>query len=206
MGINAAKGKDAYRASLTREQFCFYEMRTAATLMSGGLSDPAAIQKITEDNLFQYPTEKSLKRTAAMCINRLRAMGDDTLVSAIASQPVGVAKQICLYAMMRHSRLVRDFMVTVIAEKYRTQDFTFGRRDVCAFFTRLQEQDDTVAGWSPGTVTKIQQILVRVLVENDYLDGRKSERLNPVLISPILEHAIRARGDADLLPAFHCFE
>lgn len=206
MGINTAKGSVLYCASLTREQFCFYEMRTTAKLMCEGLSDAAVIQKITADNLFQYPTEKSVKRIASMCITRLRAMADDTLVSAAASQPVDVAKQICLYAMMKHSRLVRDFMVTVIAEKYRTQDFTFGKRDIHAFFTRLQEQDDTVAAWSANTITKIQQVLIRVLVENDYLDNKNSEKLNPVLISRILENAVRDNGDEVLLPVFHCFE
>lgn len=205
MSINAAKENTSYCASLTREQFCFYEMRTTAKLVSDGLSDAAVMQQIMEGNLFQYPTERSVKRIASMCLTRLRAMADDTLISAIASQPVDVAKQICLYAMMKDSRLLRDFMVTVIGEKYRTQDFTFSKRDVHAFFTRLQEQNDTVAGWSFNTVTRIQQILIRVLVENDYLDDRKSEKLNPVLIGRTLEHAIHANGDAALLPAFNCF-
>lgn len=205
MSGNVTKGGASYCASLTREQFCFYEMRTTAKLMSQGLSDAEVVQEIVEGNLFQYPTEKSIKRTALMCATRLRALGDDALITAVASRPVDTAKQICLYAMMKNSLLLREFMVTVIAEKYRTQDFTFSRRDVHAFFTRLQEQNDTVAGWSANTATRIQQILIRVLVENDYLDDRKSEKLNPVLISPLLESAMRANGDAALLPAFYCF-
>ena len=38
------------------------------------------------------------------------------------------------------------------------------------FMLRLQEQDDWVASWSDNTVTKIKQVLARVLVENQYLD------------------------------------
>ena len=34
------------------------------------------------------------------------ALEDDSLVSAIASQPTDVAKQICLYALMKQSRSV----------------------------------------------------------------------------------------------------
>ena len=131
MSNNIAKGGASYCASLTREQFCFYEMRTTAKLMSQGLSDAEVVREIVEGNLFQYPTEKSIKRTAL-----LRALGDDALITAVASRPADTAKQICLYAMMKNSRLLREFMVTVIAEKYRTQDFTFSRRDVHAFFTR----------------------------------------------------------------------
>lgn len=60
-------------------------------------------------------------------------MEDDTLVAAIATQPSDVAKQICLYAMMRQYRLVWDFMLTVIGEKYQKLDSSFGRVDLNTF-------------------------------------------------------------------------
>ena len=40
--------------SITREQFLFYEMRTTARLMNGGLSDEEILKRIIEENLFQY--------------------------------------------------------------------------------------------------------------------------------------------------------
>ena len=43
-----------YIASLTREQFLFYEMRTTAKLLSCGLSEEDVVAKIRKDNLFQY--------------------------------------------------------------------------------------------------------------------------------------------------------
>ena len=46
--------------------------------------------------------------------------------------------------------------------------FSFSQMDVNIFFMQLQEQDDYVAGWSENTVKKIRQILIRVLVENEY--------------------------------------
>lgn len=194
-----------YKASLTREQYLFYEMRTTAKLMSSGFSDDEIIDQIIADNLFQYPTEKSLKRIAGTCVERLRIMNDDTLVNAIANQPVDVAKQVCLYAMMKHSRLVWDFMLTVIAEKYRLQDYSFGKADLNTFFMRLQEQDDAVALWSTSTVTKIKQVLTKTLVETDYLDNTKAETINPVLLNSILENAIRSNNDTIVLPAFNYF-
>ena len=103
-----------YIASLTREPFLFYEMRTTAKLLSAGLSEEDVIAQITKDNLFQYPTEKSVARMAKACLKRLSAMNDTDLIEAIASQPNEIAKQICLYAMMKQSRLVWEFMLTVI--------------------------------------------------------------------------------------------
>lgn len=194
-----------YIASLTREPFLFYEMRTTAKLMVEGLSDKEIIERITEENLFQYPTEKTVKRIATGCVKRLKVMEDESLVFAIANQPSDVAKQICLYALMKQSRLVWEFMLTVIGEKYRLKDSSFGKIDLNTFFMRLQEQDDAVAGWSDTTITKLKQILARVLVENEYLDDIRADHLNPVWLHPVLENAIRSNGDAAILPAFNCF-
>ena len=155
-----------YIASLTREPFLFYEMRSTAKLMAEGNSDDAIVKEIVEQNLFQYPTEKSITRMAKACIKRLHTLEDDSLVSAIASQPTDVAKQICLYALMKQSRLAWEFMVTVIGEKYRLRDTSFGKIDLNTFFMRLQEQNDTVASWSDTTITKLKQIIARVMESN----------------------------------------
>ena len=194
-----------YIASLTREPFLFYEMRTTAKLLTSGLSDEEAVAQITADNRFQYPTEKSIARMAKACIKRLQAMEDADLIHAIATQPTEIAKQICLYAMMKQSRLVWEFMLTVIGEKYRSKDSSFGRIDLNTYFIRLQEQDDTVASWSEGTITKLKQVLAKILVETEYLDDVRADHLNPVYLHPILENAIRSHGDLAVLPAFNCF-
>ena len=194
-----------YIASLTREPFLFYEMRTTAKLLSSGLNEEDVVIQIMSGNLFQYPTEKSVARMARACLKRLAAMDDMNLVRAIAEQPTDVAKQICLYAMMKQSRLMWEFMLTVIGEKYRLRDSSFGRIDLNTYFMRLQEQDDAVAAWSEGTVTKLKQVLAKVLVENEYLDNVRADHLNPVYLHPILENAIRNHGDLMVLPAFNCF-
>ena len=198
--------KDAspYSAVLTREQFLFYETRITAKLLEEGLSREEVIDRIVAENLFQYPTEKSIRRMALVCCHRLEALNDKSLQSAIATQPSEVAKQICLYAMMKQYRLVWDFMITVIGSKYRNFDMTFGKIDLNTFFARLQEQDSWVATWSDSTITKIKQVLARILVENDYLDSISSDHLNPVLISTLLENGIRSNNDNIALAAFNC--
>jgi len=192
-------------AQITREQFLFYEMRTTAKLMREGLDDKEVIDRIVEDNLFQYPTEKSIRQMAKACVARLKGMGDDDLIEAVASQSSETAKQICMYAMMKQYRLIWDFMITVIGEKYRMQNFSFSQMDVNVFFMQLQEQDDYVAGWSESTMKKIRQILIRVLAENDYLDSIKADHINPVWLNPVLENAIRSNNDDRALSAFNCF-
>lgn len=201
----AVSHKDSpYKAVITREQFLFYEMRTTAKLVCEGMEENEVIERIIQENLFQYPTEKSVKRMTLACLRRLKAMQDDTLIKAIANEPSSVSKQICLYAMMKQYKLIWEFMITVVGAKYREFDFSFGKSELNAFFLRLQEQDDGVATWSENTVTKVKQVIARILVENEYLDSTSADHLNPVLISPILENAIRASGQEKALPAFNC--
>lgn len=201
----ALKASSPYNAVITREQFLFYEVRTTAKLLYEGSNSEEVVERIISDNLFQYPTEKSVRRMAITCLKRLKALGDNSLVAAIATQPSEVAKQICLYAMMKQYRLIWDFMITVIGEKYRLSDTTYGKIDVNSYFLRLQEQDDWVATWSDSTVTKLKQVITKMLVENEYIDNNKSTKLNPVWLQPVLKNAIRENGDEIALSAFNCF-
>lgn len=132
-------------------------------------------------------------------------MNDTALIEAVATQSYDVAKQICLYAMMKQSYLVWDFIITVIGEKYRSRDSSFGKIDLNIFFMRLQEQNDSVAAWSDSTITRIKQVLMKILIENEYVDDAKADHINPLWLNPILESAIRDNNDTVVLPAFNCF-
>ena len=192
--------------TLTREQFLFHEMRTTARLMIAGKSDEEIADEIVSNNLYQYPTEKMVRNIASVCIRRLHALESVEIVSLIAEGASSSAKQACLYAMMVFYKLVRDFMTTVVADKYRLKDYSYSRRDMNVFFTRLQEQDDTVASWSEETITKCKSVLTRVLIENEYLDSNKAETLNPVLIDFTLKNILLEKRDYAGLHAFNCFE
>lgn len=194
-----------YTASATKESFLYFEMKTTAQLLCEDMPANEVVDKIVSENLFQYPTEKSLKRIANTCIKRLYCMNDTSLINKIANETSDVSKQICLYAMMKQYRLIWDFMVTVIGEKYRQNDLSFGKIDLNVFFLRLKEQDDSVASWSDSTITKLKQVIVKTLVENEYLDNIKSDKLNHIWLSPVLENAIRSNNDEQALSAFNCF-
>lgn len=194
-----------YNGGLTREQFLFFETRTVASLMVQGLERDDIAKKIKDENLFQFPTERMITSITKTCLQRIDALDSDTLVALLATATADVAKQVNLYAMMKQNLLVWDFMTTVIAEKYRTQEFEFSRKDLNVFFLRLQEQNDSVANWSESTIKKIKQVLTHTLVECEYLDSFRAAKLNPISIAPELEDEIKAKNDLAALPAFNCF-
>ena len=194
-----------YKCSLTREQFLFYEIRTTASMLTQGMTHEEILKEIKENNLFQFPTERTITLIANACFRRIDALESKTLVDYLANAPVNVAKQVNLYAMMKYNRVVWDFMTLVIGEKFRTQELSFSRKDLNVFFFILREENETVSSWSDATVNKIKQVLTKSLVECNYLDNIKSTQLNPVSIAPELEDEIRFNNDISALPAFNCF-
>lgn len=190
--------------TITREQFLFNEMRIVARLLNEGKSDNQIIQEVATNNLFQYPTERMIKNIAQVCLNRFNKANSQELVDIVANDSSEAAKQACLFLMMNYYRLVWEFMITVIGEKYRTMNNSFTKMDMNSFFTRLQEQNDTIASWSDATIIKCKQVLKKILVENGYLNNSKSEVLNPVLLDFRVKEAIENINNRDALVAFGC--
>ena len=193
----------AYK-TITREQFLYREMRIVAKLLSEGKDEKQIIDEVVSNNLFQYPTERMIKNITQVCLNRFNEADSKELINIVANESSSVAKQACLFLMMNYYRLVWDFMITVIGEKYRTKDYSFTKMDMNSFFTCLQEQNDTIASWSDATITKCKQVLKKILVETGYLDNTKTEVLNPVLLDFSLKEAIENTNNKQALIAFGC--
>jgi hypothetical protein len=194
-----------YNGGLTAEQFLFYEIRMVSKFYLQSQTIDEILANVRRDNLFQYPTERQVSRLTRACVKRLEALGSDKLVAEIATAPVATAKQVNLYAMMRYNRLVREFMINLVGEKYRQRDYSFTRKDINMFFSQLAEQNDDLAKWSENTVAKLKQVLTKCLIETEMLDGVRAITLNPIFISGELENGIRENGDIGALAAFNCF-
>ena len=200
------RDKSPYSAAITREHFLFNELKITAELLCRGLDEDTVIGHIVSDNSFNYPTDKSVKQMAIVCLRRLKGLGDDKLIKAIATEPEQTGKQICLYAMMQQYRIVMDCMIDVVGDKYRLSDSTFDKIDLENYLKELQNKDPWVASWSNTTMTKVRQVITKMLVENGYLESTDSKTLQQISIEPLLEKTIRERGQNNILPAFNCID
>lgn len=179
-------------------------MRIVASLLSEGKSEKEIVEEIATNNLFQYPTERMIKNIAQVCLNRFKEADSKELVELVAKGSSDTAKQACLFLMMNYYRLVWEFMINVVGEKYRTKNTSFGKVDLNSFFTQLQEQNETVASWSDSTVNKCKQVLKKSLVEAGYLDNARSQELNHILLDPELKDIIKHTQNPNALIAFGC--
>ena len=197
--------QDHYSGGLTREQFLFFEIRVVAGLAMQGKSRDDILAEIFAENLFQFPTERMIRSITNTCFKRIDALNSPELVSYLADSSAEVAKQINLYAIMCENSIAYDFMTEVIGEKYRSQELDFSAKDVNVFFMELAEKVPAVDSWSESTIKKLKQVLVRFLVECEYLENSRSDTLMPVYLYPELEAVIRGNGDTSALAAFNCF-
>ena len=163
-----------YNGAITREQFLMRETRLVAQLKADDhLTNEQIVERVTAENLFQYPTARELGSIARACCRRLDALSDDpttreTLTCLVAHGTLEQARQTNLYANMRAYRLVWEFMFSVV-----------GPRNLA-----------------------LDQALTGSLAECAMYD-RKTQTLQPIYLDFELEQGIRANGDEACLPAFN---
>ena len=179
-------------ACITREQFLLREMRVVARLRQEGLPDEEVVARVAAQNLFQYPTDRTVRNIASVCVKRLNALGSPELERVIATGEPEAAAQANLYAMMRTYPLVRHFMMTVVAEHYRDFDYSLGAMEMNGWVTRVREDYDNIAGLSDSTMGKVKQVLRSGLVRCGMLRTARSAELVPVALDLDVEGGIRA--------------
>ena len=195
----------SYTSSLTSETLRFREMRIVAKLILVGKSDMEIRGEVISENLFQFKagssyTQKVLRRA----LQRLHALETRELITAVAEASSESAKQICLYSMMLTNKVMMDFMLCVVAEKYRTFDRHFSG-DAEKFLNRISQQSPQQISWSALTIRAMAKSMRNALCEAGILD-RKTKTLQPILIPAVLRQTIIERGNQAILTAFNDFE
>lgn len=196
----AAPNRKLLGNTIAREQWLLNEIRIVARLRLDGMDEKSVTAKVIGENLFRYPTEKTLQKISRACNKRIDALGDVRLVRIIASGMPDAAAQVNLYAMMSAYPLMRHFMTTEIARHYAELDYSFTRTDMNAYFTELMTEYENFVTIADSTVTKLKSVLRRCLLEAGVLT--KDGHLQQVLLDPDFEDILREREDFLALAAF----
>ena len=192
-----------YLGSLTREQFLYYEVKIVSQLLIQGLNKEQCLELIIKENLFQLPTEKSIKTLFRGIYKRLSIAGTPNLIELIANGVSEISKQASLYLLMRYNKIVYDFMVNIIGEKFKNFDFSFDKYEVSVFMSKLQFENEIVSTWSESTINKIKSILIKCLSDTGYLNNIRSNNLNPIILYDEVLECIKENGDNEMLQAFN---
>ena len=93
-------GKKLMGNTIAREQWLLRECRIVAAMRLNGMSDVEAAAAVKRENLFQYPTERTLTRISKACNKRIDAVRSREIVEIVAEGLPDAAAQANLYMMM----------------------------------------------------------------------------------------------------------
>ncbi|MNW38402.1 DUF1819 family protein [Paenibacillus sp. OT2-17] len=183
-----------YSATLTGASFMFYEFKQVISLRLSGFSEQDIRKKVLSENLFQYQINASLKRSLPSVLRRARIL-DEMLCQMVIEQSLEAGKLINLYAIMKTDRLFFEFMNEVVREKLESNHYLLERKDLNLYFVSKAEQDTGVAGWTEKTVTKLKNVIQRILLESGILKDKKTGELSRILMDDQLKQHLIHIGD-----------
>ncbi|MBP1153942.1 MULTISPECIES: DUF1819 family protein [unclassified Paenibacillus] len=183
-----------YSATLTGASFMFYEFKQVVSLRMKGFSEQEIRQKVLLENLFQYQVNASLKRSLPSVLRRVSIL-DEMLCQMVLEQSLEAGKLINLYAIMKTDRLFFEFVNEVIREKLESNHYLLEKKDLNLYFVSKAEQDTGVGGWTEQTVTKLKNVIQRILLESGVLKDKKTGELSRLLMDDQLKQHLVHIGD-----------
>lgn len=189
-----------YSANLTGEPYLYFELKQVAKLKLMGLSNKEIRQKIAEENLFQYDTNKSISKILSATLNRVEVL-DEALLDMLVNGSLQTSKLVALIAVMKINRLFLEFVVEVYKEKVRILEPALEAKDFRIFFNNKTEQNSKVASWQDYTLQKLAQVYCKILFESGLLSDVRKKVLTPPTIDEDLREHLRKNGDAGIIAA-----
>ncbi|WCF07738.1 DUF1819 family protein [Paenibacillus thiaminolyticus] len=183
-----------YSATLTGASFLFFEFKQVVSLKTQGFSEQEIRKKVLSENLFQYQVSASQKRSLPSVLRRVSVL-DESLCQMVIKQSLEAGKLINLYAIMKTDRLFFEFMDEVIREKLESNNYLLEKKDLNLYFVSKAEQDTGVAGWTEQTVTKLKNVIQRILFESGILKDKKTGELSRILMDSQLKQHLIHIGD-----------
>lgn len=170
------------------------ESRLVARLLMDGVSGVQWDRALRVDNLLQKGSPATAIRQARLIRLRLETI-DPTLWPLVGHGDKEVATQVLFAAALKHSRLLRDFVTSVVNDHIRRLEMALVPREWDQFLVDCEAKDPAVGSWSETTRRKLLQVIFRILVEARCLESTRSLRLLQPHIHPMVSKALRDVGD-----------
>ncbi len=159
------------------------ESRKAAQLLIDDVETQEWRQAIVIDNILQKKSPETAKRQGRLIKARLSLMNRD-LWKMIVEGSSETASQALLAASIKHSRLVGDFMDTVLRQHWLTFTKQVTTADWKDYLDECSQIEPHVESWKPSTRSKLKQVVFRMLSEANYIDNTRNCKLMPVFLTP----------------------
>lgn len=183
-----------YNGEIVAGSLLVAESRGIAELLLKGADPEDWKDAVLKNNILQKRNPETARRQARLIKRRLLLM-KPALWDMVVNAHAGLATQAVMAAAIKHSRLLGDFMNTVVREHWRTFQKSISISDWHHFMDVCAQVDPGVEKWSDSTRAKLKQVIFRILAEAGYVENTRSLILQPVSIEPELKNYLRSNDE-----------
>lgn len=156
--------------------------------------------QVISENLLQARTRNTLNRVCREIVSRLRTLSDSEL-SFLPIATFQDQRYLLWVAFCRRYRLVADFAVEVLHERYLSLQIDLNPTDFDAFFNRKAEWHPELDQVRAATRNKLRQVVFKVLRDAELLTA-ENQIIQAHPSAPLAELLSRAnRRDLLLFPS-----
>lgn len=154
-----------YKATLTGEPIMIREtVLIAKYVIKGSSLDKNLLNKLEDENAFQYKTLKSYPKRFNSIKKRLEAL-DPSLIQYISNSSAKIPELIIVWSIIKTQPIVKDFFYLFISEKFNKKDLSLSIKDVSFFVGERMKVISEIEGWTELTQKKINLQLRRIIEE-----------------------------------------
>lgn len=175
--------KKIYSGDIVAGSLLMEESRKVAALLIDNVDSQGWYKAIVLENTLQKRGPATARRQSHLIKARLSLMTRD-LWQLIVKGSSETTSHALLAASIKQSRLVGDFMDTVLRQHWLTFTQKITVTDWSNYLEQCAQIDPHVKRWKESTRSKLRQVVFRMLAQARYIDSTRSCRLIPVSLSP----------------------
>jgi hypothetical protein len=177
------KTNTRYNAEIVAGALIPNESRIIAQLILDGTTEKQLKHLLTVDNILQKRSPATAIRAAELIKKRFALVNED-LLRIIVKGNRQALMQALFVAAIKHNKLIGDFLLRVVKEKWRLFETKLKPADWENFLRECEQMDETVSQWKATTREKLGQVVKKCLVEAGFLESATKPIITPVLILP----------------------
>ena len=198
------KTNTRYNAEIVAGALIPSESRIIAQLTLEGVSKEQLKHLLTIENILQKRSPASAIRATELIRKRF-ALVDEDLLRIIATSSRQALMQALLVAAIKHNKLIGDFMLRVVKEKWRLFETKLKPIDWENFLRECEQTDETVLQWKVTTREKLGQVVKKCLVEAGFLESATNPTITPVLLLPEIKTYLLENNEDYVLECMSVF-
>lgn len=198
------KTNTRYNAEIVAGALIPNESRIIAQLILDGTPERQLKHLLTVDNILQKRSPATAVRAAELIKKRFALVSKD-LLKIIVSGSRQALMQALLAAAIKHNKLIGDFLLLVVKEKWRLFETKLVPSDWENFLRDCEQLDETVLKWKQTTRDKLGQVVKKCLVEAGFLESATNPTITPIIILPEIKTYLLENNEDYVLECMSIF-